>query len=280
MLIDGKKIASKICQDVQNKVHQLQQNGVIAKLVVILVGEDSASHIYVANKVKKCKQVGIESQVIRLPATISEAKLLSTVEQCNADASIHGILVQLPLPKHIDKLKIINAIDSSKDVDGFSFYNTGALVNQSQVVAPCTPMGIIKLLQSTAVPLVGKHAVIIGRSSIVGRPMAQLLLAQDCTVTICHSKTVNLQAITRQADILIAAIGSAQFVKKDWVKPNAIVIDVGINRIQDGQGYRIVGDVDYDNVKTVASFITPVPGGCGPMTIACLLENTVQLASK
>lgn len=275
-IIDGNKIA----QDIRNEVRQSaillkQAKGIIPGLAVILVGEDPASQVYVGRKAKACAEVGFLSREYKLPADTSEARLLEIIAELNQDQLIHGILVQLPLPKNISTDKIIAAIDPHKDVDGFHPYNVGGLVTGSPLFIPCTPQGIMELIARTNIDLKGKEAVVVGRSNIVGKPMALLLLAQHATVTICHSRTKDLPSVTRRADILIAAIGKARMIKADMVKDGAIIIDVGVNRLENG---KLAGDVDFDEVAAKASFITPVPGGVGPMTIAMLMKNTLDAA--
>lgn len=281
MNIDGKQAAADLRVALKEEVAQLQQDkNITPGLTVVLVGEDPASQVYVRNKVKQTQEVGMISNEIRLPDTTTEAELLSQLEVLNNDAAVHGILVQLPLPKHINESTIIAAISPEKDVDGFHAMNSGRLVNGEEgALVPCTPQGCIILAKKhLGDDLSGKHAVVIGRSNIVGKPVSLLLLQENCTVTIAHSRTVNLEEVCKQADILVAAVGRPEFVKGDWVKPGATVIDVGINRIEvDGKG-KLVGDVDYNSVVDVCGAITPVPGGVGPMTIACLLKNTVEAA--
>lgn len=270
-IIDGKAIAQQICNKLKNKISAL--NDSVPVLAVILVGDNEASRIYVRNKKKKAEETGIDCHIIELAPGIGENALLATIDELNADPHINGIIVQLPLPPHLDEQKIISRISPDKDVDGFTPYNSGLLsYNNPQTFISATPKGVLELLKTTGVDLVGMHAVVIGRSNIVGRPMAKLLLNNDCTVTITHSHTRNLKQITQSADIIVSACGQAKMIKSDWIKEGAIIIDVGINRI-DGH---LCGDVDFDNVKEKASFITPVPGGVGPMTIAMLLENTYE----
>lgn len=270
-IIDGKAIAQQICNKLKNKISAL--NDSVPVLAVILVGDNEASRIYVRNKKKKAEETGIDCHIIELAPGIGENALLATVDELNADPHINGIIVQLPLPPHLNEQKIISRISPDKDVDGFTPYNSGLLsYNSPHTFISATPKGVLELLKTTGVDLVGMHAVVIGRSNIVGRPMAKLLLNNDCTVTITHSHTRNLKQITQSADIVVSACGQAKMIKSDWIKEGAIVIDVGINRI-DGH---LCGDVDFDNVKEKASFITPVPGGVGPMTIAMLLENTYE----
>ena len=283
MNIDGKLAAAELRAELAVEVQQLQkEKNITPSLTVVLVGEDPASQVYVRNKVKQTREIGMISNEIKLPVETSQADLLAILDQLNNDKSIHGILVQLPLPKHIDESTIIAAIVPEKDVDGFHAMNSGRLLNgEAGALIPCTPQGCIILAKKhLGDDLSGQHAVVIGRSNIVGKPVALLLLQENCTVTIAHSRTKNLPEICKQADILVAAVGIAQFVKADWVKEGATVIDVGINRIEiDGKG-KLVGDVDYANVAPICGAITPVPGGVGPMTIACLLKNTVEAARR
>ena len=275
-LIDGKAIAEKTRAQVQALVGEIKAaHGFTPGLHVVLVGEDAASKVYVGSKEKMAAKAGFNSVVHRLDAATSEADLLALIARLNADEAVDGILVQLPLPKHMDANKVIDAIDPDKDVDGFHLTNVGKLSAGRAALVPCTPQGSMILIRSVTQKLAGLTAVVVGRSAIVGKPMAQLLLNADCTVTIAHSKTANLPEVCRSADILVAAVGRPQFVKGDWVKKGAIVIDVGINRLEDG---RLVGDVDTEAAKANAGAITPVPGGVGPMTIACLLQNTAIAA--
>ena len=275
-IIDGKKIASEIRADLAKKVEQLPGE-VMPVLAVVLVGDNEASRIYVRNKQKAAAEVGIGCEVLEMNESIGENALLATIEELNENPHVNGIIVQLPLPEHINPLKILSAIRPEKDVDGFNPYNAGLLAcKEPEAVVSATPKGILKLLQTTGIDLCGKHAVIIGRSNIVGRPAAMVLLNHDCTVSIAHSKTVDLPNIVRQADIVVAACGCPKLVKKDWLKEGAVVIDVGINRVEG----KLCGDVDFDAAKEKASFITPVPGGVGPMTVAMLLENTYEAALK
>lgn len=283
MIIDGKQAAAQLRVAISEGVTSLKESkGITPSLTVVLVGEDAASQVYVRNKVKQTTEVGMISNEIRLPADCSQTELLSQLSSLNNDASVHGILVQLPLPKHIDESVVIAAITPEKDVDGFHAMNSGRLLNgEPGALVPCTPQGCVILAkQHLGNDLSGKHAVIIGRSNIVGKPVALLLLQENCTVTIAHSRTENLPQVCQQADILIAAVGIAEFVQADWVKKGATVIDVGINRVVDtvtGKT-KLVGDVDYAAVNDVCGAITPVPGGVGPMTIACLLKNTLEAA--
>jgi methylenetetrahydrofolate dehydrogenase (NADP+)/methenyltetrahydrofolate cyclohydrolase len=279
-IIDGKAIAAKVRTEVAANVARLKRDhGFVPGLAVVLVGEDPASKVYVKNKAQQTAEVGMKSVEHKLPAETSEADLLALVGQLNRDDTIHGILVQMPVPKHIDALKVIEAIDPLKDVDGFHAINVGRLSIGERALIPCTPFGSMILAKTITKDLKGMNAVVIGRSNIVGKPMAQLLIREDCTVTVAHSKTRDLEGVCRSADLLIAAVGRPEMVKASWIKPGAIVIDVGINRIvgADGKG-KLVGDVAYDECAKVAGAITPVPGGVGPMTIACLLKNTVEAA--
>ena len=278
--IDGKAIAAKVRADVAAEVARIKrEHGLQPGLAVVLVGEDPASKVYVRNKAGQTVEVGMQSFEHKLPAETTEAALLDLVAKLNADPAVHGILVQMPLPKHIDSPKVLESVDPAKDVDGFHPMNVGKLSIGERALAPCTPVGSIILAKSVRHDLSGLDAVVIGRSNIVGKPMAQLLLRENCTVTIAHSRTKDLPGVVRRADLVIAAIGRPEFVKGDWIKPGAIVIDVGINRIlkPDGKG-KLVGDVAFAEAAEVASAITPVPGGVGPMTIACLLKNTVEAA--
>ncbi|MES2985449.1 MAG: bifunctional methylenetetrahydrofolate dehydrogenase/methenyltetrahydrofolate cyclohydrolase FolD [Pseudomonadota bacterium] len=279
-LIDGKTFAAGLRQEIAAAVAQVKAaHGLTPGLAVILVGDDAASAVYVRNKAAACAETGIASFETLLPASTSQATLLAEIARLNADPAVHGILVQLPLPADIDAQLVINAIDPTKDVDGFHVINAGRLAVGQDGLVPCTPLGCLLLLKHTLGSLAGKHAVILGRSNIVGKPMAQLLLKESCTVTICHSRTEFLVQETRRGDILVAAIGKPEFVKGHWVKPGATIIDVGINRItrEDGTS-KLVGDVDTKAAREFARYITPVPGGVGPMTIACLLRNTLQAA--
>ena len=276
-IIDGKALAAQIRTEVTQRVAAIKAQGVTPGLAVILVGDNPASQVYVRNKVKACSDCGMHSVLEKYDATMSEAALLERVHALNADPAIHGILVQLPLPAHIDAQKVIETISPAKDVDGFHIASAGALMTGMPGFWPCTPYGCMKMLESIGYNLRGKHAVVIGRSNIVGKPMALMLLAQDATVTICHSRTPDLAAITRQADVIVAAVGKRNVLTADMVKPGAVVLDVGMNRNDEGQ---LCGDVDFDGVKNVASYITPVPGGVGPMTITMLLVNTLQAAER
>jgi methylenetetrahydrofolate dehydrogenase (NADP+)/methenyltetrahydrofolate cyclohydrolase len=278
--IDGKSFAATLRVEIGKAVGAVKAaHGITPGLAVVLVGEDSASQIYVRNKGKACAEAGITSFETILPATTTQAALLTEIARLNADKTVHGILVQLPLPAHMDAQSVINAIDPAKDVDGFHVINAGRLAVGQPGMVPCTPLGCLLLLKHYLGDLTGKHAVVLGRSNIVGKPMAQLLLRESCTVTICHSKTEFLIQEVRRGDILVAAIGKPEFVKGHFIKPGATVIDVGINRVtrEDGTS-KLVGDVDFKSASEFARFITPVPGGVGPMTIACLLRNTLQAA--
>ena len=272
MIIDGKKLSEKLIEEIKTEIIKIKKKGKTLSLAVILIGEYATSLIYVKNKEKKAKEAGINSKIIRYPSDVSEKIILNKINELNKDDQITGILVQLPLPKHIDKEKIINSILPTKDVDGFHPINVGNLSSGSKSIVPCTPLGCLILIKSVEKNLSGKHAVILGRSNLNGKPMAQLLLKENCTVTILHSKTKNLKDECKRADILVAAVGVNRIVKGDWVKKDAIIIDVGINKV-DG---KLVGDVDFDSLQKTAKAITPVPGGVGPMTIACLLKNTVE----
>ncbi len=278
-VIDGKKFAEGLRGRISTAIAGLKSDhGLEPGLAVVLVGEDPASQVYVRNKAKQTVEVGMKSVEHKLDAATSEADLLSVVEDLNNDPTIHGILVQLPLPDHIDENKVINSISPDKDVDGFHVINAGRLATGQDSLVPCTPVGSVMLAKDALGSLSGLEAVVIGRSNIVGKPVAQLLLQENCTVTIAHSRTKDLPGVVRRADLVIAAVGRAEMVKGDWLKPGACVIDVGINRIERDGKNRIVGDCDYEDCARVAGSITPVPGGVGPMTIACLLHNTVHAA--
>ncbi|HEO8130741.1 TPA: bifunctional methylenetetrahydrofolate dehydrogenase/methenyltetrahydrofolate cyclohydrolase [Streptococcus agalactiae] len=277
-LIDGKALSQKMQAELGRKVERLkEQHGIIPGLAVILVGDNPASQVYVRNKERSALEAGFKSETLRLSESISQEELIDIIHQYNEDKSTHGILVQLPLPQHINDKKIILAIDPKKDVDGFHPMNTGHLWSGRPMMVPCTPAGIMEMFREYHVDLEGKHAVIIGRSNIVGKPMAQLLLDKNATVTLTHSRTRNLSEVTKEADILIVAIGQGHFVTKDFVKEGAVVIDVGMNRDENG---KLIGDVVFEQVAEVASMITPVPGGVGPMTITMLLEQTYQAALR
>ena len=274
-VIDGKAISAQVLDEVREEVLVLAEQQIYPALAVLLVGEDPASEVYVRNKLLRAKEVGIRSLEYRLPDDASQVQVLELIAQLNADATVNGILVQLPLPGHIDEAAVIHAIDPIKDVDGFHRENVGGLVQGIEVLTPCTPSGCMRLLQETCGDLSGLHAVVIGRSNIVGKPMATLLLQANCSVSVVHSRSVDAPALCRLADIVVAAVGRPELIDASWLKPGAVVIDVGINRITDESGNRLVGDVDYASARNVASAITPVPGGVGPMTIAYLLKNTL-----
>jgi methylenetetrahydrofolate dehydrogenase (NADP+)/methenyltetrahydrofolate cyclohydrolase len=276
-IIDGKTIAQQVRAEWRERAEVLKSRGVTPGLAVIIVGEDRASKVYVANKVKACAELGLHSEHIVMTANTPEATLLGKIAELNHDPKIHGILVQLPVPKHIDSSKVINAISPEKDVDGFHPENVGALVTGNMRFAPCTPWGCMKLLEKAGVSISGKHAVVVGRSNIVGKPMALMLLQANATVTICTSKTIDLAKHTRDADILVVATGRAKMITGDMIKPGAAVIDVGMNRDENG---KLCGDVDFAAAKEVAGWITPVPGGVGPMTITMLVANTVSSAER
>lgn len=274
--IDGREVAKKWKENAAQRAQALTEKGVTPHLAVIVAGDNPASHVYVRNKENACLRAGIRSTILRLPESCTQEELESAVAALNADQSVHGILVQLPLPKGLDEARVLALIDPEKDVDGFHAMNTGKLMSGQPGFVPCTPLGVMKLLEAYNIPTRGRHAVVIGRSNIVGKPMAMLLLAADATVTVCHSKTENLADITRQADILVAAVGRANFVTGDMIKPGATVIDVGINRV-DGA---LVGDVNAEEAAQKAAYLTPVPGGVGQMTIAMLLSNTLDAAER
>lgn len=275
-LLDGKKVSAQVEEQLACRIARLKKQNVTPGLTVILAGEDPASQTYVRNKEKACERLGLYSHTVRLPEDVSQETLEAAIAQANADPAIHGILVQLPLPAHLDSEHALAMIRPEKDVDGFHDINMGRLVRGTDGVIACTPKGVMRLLESAGIALAGKEAVVVGRSNIVGKPMALLLLQQNATVTICHSRTADLSAHTRQADILVAAVGMPGFITAEMVKEGAVVVDVGINRV-DG---KLCGDVDFDAVAQKASYITPVPGGVGKMTIAMLMENTVEAAEK
>ena len=281
-IIDGKAFAAELRGKVAGHVARLAaDHGVVPGLAVVLVGEDPASQVYVGSKGKMTVEVGMRSFTHRLAADTDEARLLGLIQTLNNDPEVHGILVQLPLPAHLDSDLVINAIDPAKDVDGFHISNVGLLATGQKAMVPCTPLGCLLMLRAHHGSLSGMEAVVIGRSNIVGKPMAQLLLGESCTVTVAHSRTRDLAAVVRRADIVVAAVGRARMVPGDWIKPGATVIDVGINRVEAGEGKtRLIGDVDFDSAAAVAGAITPVPGGVGPMTIACLLANTVTACCR
>lgn len=276
-VINGRELADQMQAEIQKDVEKMTQQGIQPGLVVLLVGENPASQTYVRNKERAAAKIGILSKVEKLPETISEEELLAEIDKHNQDSRFHGILVQLPLPKHIDEEKILLAIDPKKDVDGFHPMNLGRLFVGKPEMIPCTPYGIMKMFEAYDIDLTGKRAVVIGRSNIVGKPMAQLLLMKNATVTIAHSKTEHLAEVAKEADILVVAIGRGHFVTKEFVKPGAVVIDVGMNRNQEG---KLIGDVAFDEVSEIASYITPVPKGVGPMTITMLMYQTVEAAKK
>jgi methylenetetrahydrofolate dehydrogenase (NADP+)/methenyltetrahydrofolate cyclohydrolase len=276
-ILDGKSLAAQVRAGVKQQIARLAQRGIHPGLAVILAGEDPASQVYVRNKVRACEETGVRSSLLRFDGNVSQAALLDAVGRLNEDPAIHGILVQLPLPKHVDALRVLGAVSPAKDVDGFHDANLGALLAGKPGLVPCTPAGVMRLLDHAGVPLAGRRAVVLGRSNIVGKPLALLLLQRDATVTICHSKTAQLESIAQQADVLIAAIGRAKLVTAAMVKPGACVVDVGVNRLPDGT---LAGDVDFQAVKDVAGWITPVPGGVGPMTIAMLLENCLYASGN
>ena len=275
--IDGKEVAAQVTENVKKRVEVLKEKGITPGLAVVLVGNNSASQTYVNNKTKTCERLGMYSVMVTLDENVSEEELLQNVAALNNDEKIHGILVQLPLPKHINEDRVISAISPLKDVDGFHPENVGKMMIGQQTFIPCTPFGVMKLLEYSDIDVAGKHAVIIGRSNIVGKPMGQLLLQKDATVTYCHSKTKDLRAMTKQADILVVALGRAKMIDASYIKDGAVVIDVGINRDENN---KLCGDVDFESAKEVASKITPVPGGVGPMTIAMLMENTCLAAEN
>ena len=284
-IIDGKAFAANLRESLARRTGVLKEkHGLVPGLAVVLVGEDPASQVYVRNKAKQTVEVGFQSFEHKLDTDTPEADLLALVEKLNGDEAVHGILVQLPLPGHIDSQKVLDSIDPSKDVDGFHAINIGRLWSGMEALVPCTPLGCSLMLKDTLGDLSGLNAVIVGRSNIVGKPMAALLIKESCTVTICHSRTKDLAGVCREADILVAAVGRAEMVRGDWIKPGATVIDVGINRVdapEKGEGKtRLVGDVAFDEASQVAGAITPVPGGVGPMTIACLLVNTLSAACR
>jgi methylenetetrahydrofolate dehydrogenase (NADP+)/methenyltetrahydrofolate cyclohydrolase len=276
-IIDGKAIAAKIREEIASGVALLKGRGVTPGLAVVLVGDDQASQVYVAMKEKACAAAGIFSDEHKLPAATTEAQLLALIDELNQDPRIDGILVQLPLPGHIDESKVLEAISPKKDVDGFHPYNVGRLVTGNPLFQPCTPYGIMKMIEHTGIDLTGKEVVVVGRSNIVGKPVALMCLAQHATVTICHSRTRDLAAQVGKADVLIAAVGRAEMIRGEWIKPGAVVIDVGVNRVGDK---KLVGDVEFDTALQRAGAITPVPGGVGPMTITMLLYNTLESAKR
>lgn len=276
-ILDGKALSSKIKEQIKKEVEELKKRDIIPGLAVILVGDDPASHTYVKMKAKACKEVGIYSITHEMPNDISQKEIIETIKMINKNPNIDGILVQLPLPKHIDTTKILEVIDPKKDVDGFHPYNFGRLIQGLDSFAPCTPLGVMELLKEYSIDVKGKDACVVGASNIVGKPMQALLLNSFATVDVCHIFTKDLKSHTKRADILVVGVGKPNLITKDMVKEGAIVIDIGINRLENG---KIVGDVDFENVSKIASFITPVPGGVGPMTIAMLLKNSIKAAKK
>jgi methylenetetrahydrofolate dehydrogenase (NADP+)/methenyltetrahydrofolate cyclohydrolase len=276
-ILDGKSLAAAVRAGVKESVSRLAQRGITPGLAVILAGDDPASKVYVRHKTLACEETGVRSRVLGFPESVRQDELLRAVEALNADPAVHGILVQLPLPRQVDAQRVLAAVSPAKDVDGFHAQNLGALVAGTPGFVPCTPAGVMRLLEHARVPIAGRRAVVIGRSNIVGKPLSLLLLQKDATVTVCHSKTRELEKISRDADILVAAVGRAKLVTAGMVKPGACVIDVGVNRAADG---KLVGDVDFAAARAVAGSITPVPGGVGPMTIAMLLENCLRAASQ
>lgn len=275
--LNGKSLAQKLRNEMKNEVEKIKAEGITPHLTVILVGNHPASKAYVKGKEKAATEIGISSQIVELSEDVSEIDLLTIIHQLNDDENVHGILVQLPLPDHIDEQKVIEAIHPMKDVDGFHPINIGKMMTKQDTLLPCTPYGILTMLKEEKIAIEGKHVVIIGRSNIVGKPVGQLFLNEDATVTYCHSKTKNLKEMAQQADILIVAIGIPHLIDEEYVKDQAVVVDVGINRLEDGT---LTGDVYYENVKEKTSYITPVPGGVGPMTIAMLLKNTIKAAKR
>ena len=277
VILDGKETAKKVRENLKSKVEELKQRNIFPKLAVIMVGDDGASKIYVKNKSKACEELGIDYEEFLLGDDTTQEQLLNLIKELNEKKDVHGILLQSPIPKHLDINEAFRTIAPEKDVDGFNPVNVGKLVLGQDTFISCTPFGVIKLLEEYNIPIEGKNAVVIGRSNIVGKPMLQCLLNKHATITICHSKTENLKEVTKKADILVAAIGKANFVTKDMVKDGAVVIDVGINRNEQG---KVCGDVDFEEIQSIASYITPVPGGVGPMTIAMLLNNVVKAAEE
>ena len=277
IIIDGAAMARQVLGELKMRVDEFSRSGQPPGLAVLLVGDDPASAVYVRSKERACREAGVQTFDTRMPASTAQAELLEKIDALNADPTVHGILVQLPLPPHIDAVQILQRIDVKKDVDGFNWQNLGALLDGHPALAPCTPSGTMVMLERAGVPLSGRHAVVIGRSTIVGKPAALMLLARDATVTVCHSRTADLAAVTRQADILVSAIGKPRVVTADMVKPGAAVIDVGINRLPDG---KLCGDVDFEAVRERAGWITPVPGGVGPMTVARGIANVIQAAER
>lgn len=276
-IISGKEVASKKREQMKQETDQLEQNNIIPGLTVIIVGHDPASQSYVKAKHRACEEVGINSEIIELPESTSEAVLLSEIDRLNKDKNVHGILVQLPLPSHINETEVIERISPEKDVDGFHPINIGRMMTGQEAFLPCTPFGIVEMVKSKNIELSGSHVVVIGRSNIVGKPVGQLFLNENATVTYCHSRTKNMKEITNQADILVVAVGKANFIGADYIKEGAVVIDVGVNRLDTG---KLCGDVNFEEAKEKAAYLTPVPGGVGPMTITMLLHNTILSAKK
>ncbi|MBQ9737566.1 MAG: bifunctional methylenetetrahydrofolate dehydrogenase/methenyltetrahydrofolate cyclohydrolase FolD [Clostridia bacterium] len=276
-ILSGKTVSARIKENLKKEIEELKARGILPGLAVIIVGEDPASKVYVGRKEAMCGELGMHSEKFALPEDTTQEELLALVKKLNSDPSIHGILVQLPLPKHLDEKAVINTISPEKDVDAFHPVNVGKIMIGDYDFVPCTPAGIMELIAESGVEIAGKTCVVVGRSNIVGKPMSMLLLHKNGTVTTCHSRTKNLAEVTKTADILVAAVGKANFITKDMVKPGAVVIDVGMNRLEDG---RLVGDVDFENVEKIAGAITPVPGGVGPMTIAMLMQNTFTAAKN
>jgi methylenetetrahydrofolate dehydrogenase (NADP+) / methenyltetrahydrofolate cyclohydrolase len=276
-ILDGKSLAASIRAELKRQVAALVQRGVQPGLAVVVAGDDPASHVYVRNKTLAASEIGVNSERYEFKQEVAESVLLEKIQWLNEDPAVHSILVQLPLPRHIDSARVLEAIAPQKDVDGFHEVNLGALLAGRPGVVPCTPAGVMRLIERAGVPIAGRHAVVLGRSNIVGKPLALLLLQKDASVTICHSKSRDLESLSKQADILVAAVGRAKLVSAAMVKPGACVIDVGVNRLPSG---KLAGDVDFDAVKNVAGWLTPVPGGIGPMTIAMLLENCLRAASR
>ena len=276
-ILSGKTVSARIKENLKKEVEELKAKGILPGLAVIIVGEDPASKVYVGRKEAMCEELGMHSEKFALPESTTQEELIALVEKLNCDDKIHGILVQLPLPRHLDEKAVINTINPKKDVDAFHPVNVGKIMIGDYDFVPCTPAGIMELIAESGVTVEGKTCVVVGRSNIVGKPMSMLLLHQNGTVTTCHSRTKNISEVTKSADILVAAVGKANFITKDMVKPGAVVIDVGMNRLDDG---RLVGDVDFENVEKIAGAITPVPGGVGPMTIAMLMKNTFTAAKN
>ncbi len=276
-IIDGAAMAREVLGELQGRAAHLAQLGRPAGLAVLLVGDDAASAVYVRSKERACREAGVRTFDTRLPVATTEQELLQRIDRLNADHQVHGILVQLPLPAHIDSTRVLQRIDAAKDVDGFNWHNLGALLDGHMALAPCTPLGVMVMLERSGIVIAGRHAVVLGRSSIVGKPVALMLLERNATVTICHSRTTDLAAITREADILVAAVGKPRMITADMIKAGATIIDVGINRLPDG---KLCGDVDFEAVRTHAGWISPVPGGVGPMTVAMVITNVITAAEQ